>query len=113
MKNKIINFLGFKPKRNLNISNRTAWTAAILIVVTQITDFTTTTIGLNFGATEGNSLMADFIHQNGILAFLAIKIVASIFLAWSTFRRKYAPWVIAGMYGLVTIWNCAIIVFVS
>jgi hypothetical protein len=113
MKTKIKNFLGFNPKRNLNISNRYAWTAAIAIVLTQITDFTTTTIGLNSGATEGNSLMADFIHQNGILAFLALKIIASIFLAWSTFRRKYAPWIIAGMYAIVTIWNCAIIVFIN
>ena len=107
----LVRFLGFNPKRDYNVSNKRAWTAAIAIVLTQIMDFTTTTFGLSNGANEGNGIMAEFIHRHGIFAFLALKIFASVFLAWSTFRRKYAPWIIAVMYFLVTLWNCVIIVF--
>lgn len=103
------NFFTLTPKRDLSISNRRAAIAVIAIFITQIADFASTTYGLSHNATEANGLMADFIHERGIFAFLVLKIVASIFLGYTTYKRKIAPWLIAGLYMLVVIWNLVVI----
>lgn len=103
------NFFTIKPKRDLSISNRRAALAVIAIFLTQLGDFASTAYGLSHNATEANGLMADFINERGILAFLSLKIIASIFLGYTTYKRKIAPWIIAGLYALVIIWNLIII----
>jgi len=103
------NFFTLKPKRDYTISNKRAYLAIIAIFITQIGDFASTAYGLSRTATEANGLMADFIHERGLLAFFTLKIVASIFLGFTTYKRRIAPWLIAGLYTLVVVWNLVVI----
>ncbi len=102
-------FVNPVPKRDLSVSRRRAAYGALAVVATQLTDFTSTYIGITFsGAREGNGLMAEVLHTYGWTGFLAVKLLGAAFLAWFTYRRKYAPWVLSGFYTLVTIWNLAL-----
>ena len=103
------NFFTLKPKRDYTISNKRAYYGVFAIFLTQLGDFASTAYGLSRNATEANGIMADFIHERGILAFLLLKIIASIFLGYTTYKRKIAPWIIAGLYALVIIWNLVVI----
>ena len=99
-------FFTIKPKRNPLITKRRAFYGALAVVATQATDFTSTVIGISqAGATEGNFLMASVMGSYGFLGFFAVKALGALFLSWYTYQRKYAPWVVAGIYGAVTIWN--------
>ena len=103
-------FFTIKPKRNPNISKRRAVYGAIAVAATQATDYTSTFIGIHFaGATESNGIMADVINNYGFLGFLGIKVLGAVFLAWYTYQRRYAPWVVAGIYAAVTLWNSTVI----
>lgn len=97
------------PKRDLSVSRRRAAYGAIAVVATQLTDFTSTYIGITFsGAVEGNGLMAEVMSNYGWTGFLAVKLLGAAFLAWFTYRRKFAPWVLSGFYALITVWNLAL-----
>jgi hypothetical protein len=102
-------FFSIKPKRDSRISRNTAIVAAIAVVLTQIGDFSTTVYGLSFGANEANGLMAQFIQEQGYLSFLALKLGAAGFLAWVTWKRRYAPWVITALYTAVILSNLYVI----
>ena len=108
------NFCSLKPKRNPNVSTVTAAWGVVFTYVAQLMDFTSTKIGLSKGASEQNVLMATVIGDYGILGFFLIKVVlAGSFLAWFTYKRKYAPWVIGSLYVAITIWNSYIIYLAS
>ena len=102
-------FFTLVPERDNLISNRRAWLGVSAILLTQLTDFTSTVIGLNAGANEANGVMYNVIATGGISTFLAIKLLAGSFLAWYSFRRRFAPWIISGLYTVVTVWNLFII----
>ena len=102
-------FFTLIPIRDNQISNRRAWLGVFAILATQVTDFVTTTIGLSAGANEANSIMYDVITASGTLGFLAIKLSAGAFLAWYSFKRRFAPWIISGIYTAVTVWNTIVI----
>jgi hypothetical protein len=102
-------FVTLVPERDNLISNRRAWLGVFAVVVTQLTDFLTTTVGLSSGAEEQNGLMLDVITNYGTFGFLGIKLLAGLFLAWYSFRRRFAPWIISGIYTGVTLWNLLII----
>lgn len=102
-------FFSIKPKRDYSIGRKTSIIAAASIVLTQIGDFSTTVYGLSFGANEANGLMAQFIQEQGSLAFLALKLSASAFLVWVTWKRRYAPWIITGIYSAVILSNLYVI----
>jgi len=108
------NFFSLKPKRNPSISDKRAILGVLFVYLTQISDFTSTVIGLGRGAAEQNPLMANSIEFGGYPGFFLIKVVlAGTFLAWFTWKRKYAPWVLGGLYAAVTIWNSYIIYLAS
>jgi hypothetical protein len=102
-------FFTVVPERDNQISNRRALLGAFAVIATQLTDFLTTTVGLSKGAAEQNSLMLNLITSTGTLGFLAVKLVAGLFLAWYSYKRRFAPWIIAGIYTGVTLWNLLII----
>ena len=102
-------FFSLKPKRDARISRNTAIVAATAVVLTQFGDFATTVYGLSFGAREANGLMATFIQEQGSLAFLALKLGAAGFLAWVTWKRRYAPWIITSLYTAVILSNLYVI----
>ena len=108
------NFFTLKPKRNPVVSSLRAALGVAFIYVSQLMDFTSTVIGLSRGATEQNVLMATAIGNYGITGFFLIKVVAAgSFLAWFSYKRKYAPWVIGSLYVAITIWNSYIIYLAS
>lgn len=108
------NFFTLKPKRNPSITPARAILGIAFIYIAQLMDFTSTYIGLSKGATEQNALMASAISNYGITGFFLIKVVAAgSFLAWFTYKRKYAPWVIGSLYVAITIWNSYIIYLAS
>jgi hypothetical protein len=110
----IKNFFTLKPKRNPVVSSVQAALGVAFIYISQLMDFTSTYIGLSKGATEQNVLMSTAISNYGITGFFLIKVViAGSFLAWFTYKRKYAPWVIGSLYVAITIWNSYIIYLAS
>lgn len=108
------NFFSFKPKRNPSVTPVRAALGVAFIYISQLMDFTSTYIGLSKGATEQNVLMATTIGNFGIPGFFLIKVVlAGSFLAWFSYKRKFAPWVIGSLYVAITIWNSYIIYLAS
>jgi hypothetical protein len=103
------NFFTLKPTRDNNISTDRARLGLLAILITQMADFASTTYGLANNATEANGVMAQFISEHGIFAFFMLKFVASIFLGFSSYKRKYAPWIISGIYFIVVLWNLFVI----
>lgn len=102
-------FFSIKPKRDSRISHNRAVLGVVAVVLTQLGDFATTVYGLSIGATEANGLMATFIQEQGSLAFLALKLGAAGFLAWVTWKRRIAPWIITGLYTAVILSNLYVI----
>jgi hypothetical protein len=103
------NFFTLKPKRDYSITQNRAIFGALFVVLTQITDFTTTVTGLELGATEQNALMATAITAAGYPGFFSLKLLSGLFLAWFSWKRRYAPWVIGGLYTAVSLWNSVVI----
>lgn len=104
------NFFTIKPKRDFTVSKSRAITGFVLIALSQLADAFSTIYGISkSGAKEANGLMAHFIHQHGLGAFLLLKIVAVFFLGFSTYKRRYAPFILASIYFLVVVWNLLII----
>jgi hypothetical protein len=107
------NFFSLKPKRNPSITSDRAKLGLLFIYLTQLSDFTSTVIGLSVGAAEQNPLMANTIAFGGYPGFFLFKVVlAGTFLGWFTWKRKYAPWVIGSLYAAITIWN-SVIIFIA
>ena len=102
-------FFSLKPKRDHSISKNRAIAGVVAVSLLQVLDYATTTIGLSLGAYEANGLMATFIENQGNLAFLALKLVAAVFLSWVTWKRRFAPWTISALYTAVVISNTFII----
>ena len=94
----IRNFFSLRPVRQ-NVSVRVAKLGAIAIVLSQLLDYLTTTIGIQLGATETNPILAPIVANWAL--FLFIKVVASSFLVWATWKRPVAATLIAGLYLLV------------
>lgn len=107
---RVQNFFTLKPRPDFSVSKKRGYIGIALIAITQLLDAGTTAFGISQrGATEANGLMADFISKYGLRGFVMLKIFAIVFLGVSTFRRKYAPFVIATIYALVVVWNLIII----
>ena len=98
-------FFTLRPKRDDSIGNTQMALGVIAIAVTQMLDFGSTVYGLSLGASEVNGNMAKVINELGISGFLAVKLLGATYLAWATARRRYAPWVVAGIYAAVFVWN--------
>jgi hypothetical protein len=104
------NFFSIKPRPDFSVSKKRGYLAFLAIAITQLGDALTTIYGISVaGANEANGIMADFISRYGLKGFLYLKLFAIIFLGVSTFRRKYAPLIIASIYALVVVWNLLII----
>lgn len=104
-------FFTLKPKRNPNISVRRATIGVIAVYLTQLTDFTSTYIGLSLGAVEQNPVMHSVIESGGYAGFFLAKVfLGGSILAWYSWKRKYAPWVFAAIYGGISIWNATVII---
>ena len=101
-------FFSFRPQRELSLSNRYISLAAIAVVLSQLADFGSTWLGFQYGASEGNGLMAQVIHSYGFGGFFAVKMLGAAFLVYITWRRKVAPWLVAGLYAAVVIWNLSL-----
>jgi hypothetical protein len=106
----VLHFVGVKPKRDYSISDRRATAGALAILATQLTDFGSTVTGIQLGLLrEANGAMASVIETYGFTGFLAVKLLGAAFLIWITFRRKYAPWVLASIYAGITVWNLSLL----
>ena len=101
-------FFSFRPQRDNFLSNKYVTVSAIAVVLSQLADFGSTWLGFQFGASEGNGLMASVIHSYGFPGFFAVKLLAAAFLVYITWRRKVAPWLVVGLYAAVIIWNLAL-----
>jgi hypothetical protein len=101
-------FFSIRPQRDLTLSNRYVSIAAIAVVLSQLADFGSTWLGFQFGAREGNGVMADIIHQYGFGGFLAVKLLGAALLVYLTWRRKVAPWVLVGVYSAIVMWNLSL-----
>lgn len=102
----IRNFFSLRPVRK-NVPVRVARAGAIAIVLSQLLDYLTTTIGVQLGATETNPIMAPVVTNWAL--FLFIKVVASSFLVWVTWKRPLAATLISGLYLLVGISNLLVL----
>jgi hypothetical protein len=102
-------FFTLRPVRNNTITTKSAIVGATAIALTQLGDATTTIIGLEFGAAEANQLMLSVIESTGYPGFVGIKVLSIAFLAWYSWKRKYAPYIISGLYAAVVLWNTYVI----
>jgi hypothetical protein len=103
-------FFTLRPVRSKTITTKTATLGAAAILLSQLGDAASTIIGLELGASEGNVLMDSVLVSTGYAGFVAVKLLAAAFLSWYSWKRKYAPWIIAGLYGLVVAWNASVII---
>lgn len=109
-KQNILSFIGIKPHRDPSISDRRATAGALAILATQLTDFGSTVTGIQLGLLrEANGTMAQVIESYGFTGFLAVKLLGAAFLIWVTFRRRLAPWIVAGLYAGITVWNLSLL----
>jgi len=99
-------FFTLRPAR-CDVSTRVAITGTIAIVLSQLLDFVTTTIGVQAGATETNPIMATIVHSWP--AFLSVKVVATTFLCWVAWKRPVATLVVVTLYLLVGYHNLFVI----
>lgn len=98
----IRNFFSLRAVRP-NTSIHVARLGAAAIVLSQLLDYLTTVISVQFGAVETNPIMAPFVTNWAL--FLFIKVVATSFLVWATWKRPLAATITAGLYLLVGINN--------
>jgi hypothetical protein len=106
----VLHFVGVKPKRDYSISDRRATAGALAILATQLTDFGSTVTGIQLGLLrEANGAMASVLEAYGFTGFLAVKLLGAAFLIWVTFRRRIAPWLVAGLYAGITVWNLSLL----
>lgn len=97
-KKAIKQFFTLKPVRDTNTSNLTAFWLVAAIFFTQVGDFLSTLLGLSLGAQEQNGVMATLIIEQGITAFLAVKVVAAAFLSWVFWKRPAAAGFVICLY---------------
>lgn len=102
----IRNFFTLKPVRK-NVPLRVARVGAIAIVLSQLLDYLTTTIGIQLGAIETNPIMAAVVTNWAL--FLFIKVAASSFLVWATWKRPLAATFVSGLYLLVGVNNLVVL----
>ena len=91
-------FFTLRPVRR-DVSTRVAVTGTIAIVLSQILDYVTTTIGVQAGAAETNPIMAAVVHSWWI--FLSIKVAATSFLCWVAWKRPVATLIVVTLYLIV------------
>jgi hypothetical protein len=108
IKSALRQFFTLRPARDYTIRTSHAIMAAVLIVITQLTDYMSTLLGLKLGRSEANGGMAKIINDHGNLAFLGIKGLGAAVLIYLTFRRRFAPWIVGILYALVTLWNLVV-----
>jgi hypothetical protein len=105
-------FFSLRPIRNYAISTQRANIALAFVLITQFADLVSTSVGITYaGATEANGIMASLLAQYGLLGFALVKTLGAAFLGWHSYRRKYAPWIIGGLYTLVLANNIAVILW--
>lgn len=105
-------FFSLRPRRDSRVTERRAKFGVLAIALTQLGDTISTYLGITYAnAREANGIMLDVLTEHGWLGFIAVKVFATVFLSWFTYRRKYAPWVISGLYAFITIWNLALTTF--
>lgn len=101
-----LHYLGVKPRRNYNLSLRTALTLAALVTLTQLGDFLSTYIAITNGlGQEGNPLMASVINNYGMLGFFFAKLLSIVLLLWLSWRRRGASLAYTAIYIAVVTWN--------
>ena len=106
IRNLVRGFFRLKPIRYSSVPTRSAVIAATAVVLTQLADALSTYVGIEHGqATEANNAMASLMASTGYLGFFAVKLAAGAFLAWYTWRRPKAPYVVVLIYSTVTVWN--------
>ena len=106
LKAAIRNFFRIKPIRDASVTTKHALIGVATVVLTQITDAASTIAGIEHGgAAEANGAMADLMASTGYGGFILVKLAGAAFLSWYTWRRPRAPFVVASIYGAVTIWN--------
>lgn len=112
MKEKVLfaikQFFSIRPRRDLWLTDRYVAVSAIAVVLSQLADFGSTWLGFQFGASEGNGLMASVIHSYGFPGFFAVKMLGAAFLVYITWRRKVAPWLVVGLYTAIVVWNLSL-----
>ncbi len=99
-------FFTLRPVRR-DVSTRVAITGTIAIVLSQLLDFITTTIGVQLGAVETNPIMGAIV--NSWPTFLAVKAVATTFLCWVAWKRPIPTLIVAALYLVVGYNNLAVI----
>lgn len=103
-------FFTLRPVRQ-NVSTRVAVTGTIAIVLSQLLDFITTTIGVQVGAVETNPILYTIVHNWPV--FLAIKVSATAFLCWVAWKRPIATLLITSLYLIVGYNNLSVIIQLS
>ena len=97
----IRNFFSLRPVRK-NVPLRAARVGAIAIVLSQLLDYLTTTIGIQLGAVETNPIIAPLVTNWALFLFIKVATPAP---EWATWKRPLATTLIAGLYLLVGINN--------
>jgi len=99
-------FFTLRPVRR-DVSTRVAVTGTIAIVLSQLLDFVTTTIGVQLGAVETNPILDSIVHSWPL--FLAIKVAATAFLCWAAWKRPVPTLIITSLYLIVGYNNLSVI----
>ena len=104
-----MSFFTLRRRPDYSVTREAGLFAAAAILLTQAADAATTVIGMSRGAVEQNPVMDALIGSHGHVTFAIFKMALGLFLAFSTWRRRYAPWVISALYAGVAAWNLNVI----
>ena len=80
-----------------------------LVILTQLTDFYTTYLGITkYHSTESNQLMADVINNYGMGYFFIVKLLAGCTIAYFLRESKWACWIFILVFAYVSIHNITV-----
>lgn len=83
------------------------------IIITQLTDYISTRVGLKHGIEESNKLMHWYLDSQGLTSFLWMKLLAGVFLSWYFWRRPIASMVVILIFGFITFSNITVIAIIT
>ena len=83
------------------------------IIITQLTDYISTRVGLKHGIEESNKLMHWYLDSQGLTSFLWVKLIAGFFLSWYFWRRPLASMVVILIFGFITLSNVTVVAIIT
>lgn len=79
------------------------------LLLAQLLDYKTTTLGLDNGASEANGIVSMVVDNYGYTGFLIFKIVFSVVFGVLLWNAPKVAWTLTIMYMGVALWNLHLI----